>query len=186
MASEVSICNMALQKLGASRITSLNEDSRNARSCNACYSTLRDSELRKRSWGFARKQAQLAASTTEPLFGYEYAYLKPSDCLRILPPNDATVDWRTVGRYIYTDWGAPLDLEYIFRVTDPNQMDDTFREALACKMAHHMCEEITQSNQKKADALLEYRAAIAEARQVNAFEDISAEPPEDSWISARR
>ncbi len=186
MASVVSVSNLALQKLGAKRIVSLTQDSNNARECNACYAHVRDSELRKRSWGFARDFAQLAASGTTPLFGYTYAYLKPADCLRILPPNDPALDWRQVGSYIYTNWGAPLDLEYIRRVTDVNQMDSLFQEAWACKMAWQMCEAITQSNQKKTDIRDEYRDAIREARQVGSFEDIAGEAPEDPWLVAMR
>jgi hypothetical protein len=34
-----------------------------------------------------------------------------------------------------------------------------------------MCEEITQSNQKKADILTEYKDVIKEARRANSFED---------------
>lgn len=186
MASEVSIANLALQKLGAERITSLTQDHPNARHINNCFAHIRDSEIRKRSWGFARKFVQLPAATVAPIFSYTNAFALPSDCIRILPPRDATCDWRVVGRYIYTDWGAPLDLEYLHQVTDPNQMDVLFQEALACRIAWHCCEAITQSNQKKADTMTEYKAAIAEARQANAFENISDEPPEDVWVSVRR
>ena len=50
MASKVEIANRALQKLGAKRIASLSEDSRNARAINAAYDTLREAELRAHTW----------------------------------------------------------------------------------------------------------------------------------------
>ena len=56
MASEVDICNRALSKLGAARITSLTEDSVNARACNAMYESVRDAELRAHPWNFAMKR----------------------------------------------------------------------------------------------------------------------------------
>lgn len=189
MASEVSICNLALQKLGVGRqgrIVSLSQDSANARAMNNCYVMVRDAELRKRAWNFARKLDQLAASTTSPAFGLSYAYALPSDFIRLVPPNDRALDWRIRGRYIHTDYSAPLEIEYIYRVTDPNQMDALFQEALACKLAWQACEEVTQSNTKKADVMNEYKQAIADARQVNAFENISDEPPEDDWVAVRR
>jgi hypothetical protein len=42
MASIVGICNGALNQLGATTILSLNEDSKNARLCNARFSEVRD------------------------------------------------------------------------------------------------------------------------------------------------
>ena len=42
MASVVQICNSALNQLGASSITALTENSKNARICNERYETIRD------------------------------------------------------------------------------------------------------------------------------------------------
>lgn len=187
MASVVGICNRALQKLGAARITSLTEDSRNARSCNNAYEAVRDAELRAHTWTFAVKRAQLAADSDAPLgddFDLQYSF--PSDCLRILPPAETYLDWTIEGRKILTNDVAPLNVRYVYRVTDPNKFDAEFIEAVAAKLADELCEEITQSNSKQAAARQSYKEAIARARKSNAFESLSAEPPEDSWVAARR
>lgn len=187
--SDVAICNLALQKLGATRITSLTEDSRNARSCNACYEEIRDAELRRHMWNFAIIRKTLAADATAPDFDFGYAFPLPGDCLRLLPPNDNDLDW-TIENHngrpaVLTNDGDTLQIRYVKRITDPTAFDAAFVEALAAKLAWHLCEEITQSNQKKADALNEYRFAISEARRTNAIEQISADPPTDTWITAR-
>jgi len=186
MASEVGICNAALQKLGAKRIASLTENSPNARSCAAAYARIRDAELTKHAWSFAIKREVLAPLATTPAFGYAYQFLWPTACLRILPPNRAGLDWKVEGRTILTNEGDTLELPYIQRVIDPNDMTALFQDVLACALAAEMCEEITQSNQKKIDATGKYREVIREARRVNAFQEISAEPPEDTWVLARR
>jgi hypothetical protein len=191
MASEVSICNRALQKLGASRITSLTEDSPNARSCNNAYETVRDAELAAHPWSFARRRTSLAADSDTPEFGYEYQYTLPADYLRLLPSNDSHVDWQIESKsdgslVILTDYGAPLEIIYIARVEDPNLFHATFIESLACRLALEMCEEITQSNQKAEKMERQYTLAIREARRANAFERISDELPEDDWLAARR
>jgi hypothetical protein len=186
--SVVAICNRALQKLGADRITSLNEDSRNARSCNAAYESIRDSELRTHPWLFAIRRAELAADSEAPLGDdYDYQYTLPTDCLRILKPkNEAYLDWQIEGRNILSNETAPLTLRYIARITDPNVFDVEFVEAVAARLAAELCEELTQSNSKKAAAESDYEKAIKRARKTNAFESLSAEMPEDSWIAARR
>lgn len=189
MASEVGICNRALQKLGAKRIVSLTDDSVNARACNTAYAAVRDGELRAHPWSFATNRAQLSADSSAPLFGRAASYQLPSTCLRLLSPypevNLNSMDWVIEGRKIYTNDSAPLNVRFTDQVTDPNQMDALFREALACKLALEMCEELTQSNTKKADIRSDYTAAIREARRSNAMEKIAEMPPEDTWVTVR-
>lgn len=189
MASEVDICNRAIQKVGGKRIASLSEDSTNARACNAAYDALRQAELRANAWSFAIDRASIAADADEPEFGMAYSYTQPSDCLRVLDPypyaDFNSRDWQIEGRKIYTDMTAPLEIRYIADVTEVSTMDALFREALAAKIAIEICEQITQSNTKKAALLAEYKDIIAQARKVNAFEKIAQTPPEDSWITAR-
>lgn len=189
MASVVGICNAALQKLGAERINALDEDSANGRSCNAAYERLRDAELRAHPWRFAMTRDSLPADADAPAFGKARSFQLPANCLRVLPPypemNANDLDWEIEGRKIYTNDGAPLQIRYTKIVTDPNEMDALFREALASRMAHEMCEEITQSNTKQQLAADNYKMAIREARRTNAIESISADPPEDTWITVR-
>lgn len=189
MASEVEICNRALQRLGAKRITSLTEDSVNARACNLAYELLRDAELRKHPWNFAIERAALAADATEPEWGRSNAFQLPSDFVRLLPPypedNVNDRDWQIEGQKIYTDEGDPLYIRYIKQVTDPNQMDPLFREALSASIAYELCEELTQSNSKKADAKAGYKDIIGEAKKANAIDNIPTDPPLDTWISGR-
>jgi hypothetical protein len=184
--SNVAICNLALQKLGASRITSLTENSANARSCNACYELIRDAEIRRYAWNFAKTRTTLAPDAETPDFDFDYAFTLPPDCLRVLPPSRNDLDWSIESGKILTNDGDTLEIIYLKRVEDEALFDPAFVEAFACKLAWHMCEEITQSNQKKADILTEYKDVIKEAKRANSFERIADEPPEDTWITARR
>ncbi len=185
MASEVSICNEALQELGGSRIVSLTQDSVEARACNAIYAETRDQLLRRYAWSFAKTRAQLAASATEPAFEFDNAYPLPSDCLRVLLPQDADCDWTIEGRQILTNWGAPLEVVYLRQITDPNTMDVLFRRALAGELAMKLAEPLTQSNSKWEKAKLIRDEAVAEAKRTNAIEKLPVEPREDTWITAR-
>lgn len=189
MASEVSICNEALDILGAARITTLTEDSVNGRECNACYAELRDREIEKHRWNFARTRVVLAASSTTPAFDFSYAFPLPADCLRVQPPSRTGLDWQVENHLdapsIMTNDGTSINLIYYKRVTDPNVMPPTFRGALAAMIAWLKCEKITQSTTKKTDAKDFYRFQIAEARRTNAMQRIADETPEDVWITAR-
>lgn len=189
MASEVSICNRGLQILGARRIVDLSDDNKNARACNTAYEPRRDAMLRAHPWRFATTRAQLAADATAPAFGRARAFTLPTDCLRVLPPYPeeawADRDWIEEGGKIYTNDSAPLNVRYVQRVTDPNQMDPLFREALAADLAYHLCEEITQSNTKKAEARDARNDALSEARRTSAITGVAILAPDDTWITAR-
>lgn len=189
MASAVEICNRALQKLGAKRITSLTQDSSNARACNVAYESVLKSELRAHTWNFAIKRAEIAADATSPTWGKAKSFQLPSDFLFLAHdyPEDNlnSKDWQIEGRKILTDDAAPIYIRYIYLVTDPNEMDSLFIEAFATQLALQLCEEITQSNSKKDAIFTEYKDIIKTARKANAIEQISAEPPEDTWITVR-
>lgn len=189
MATKVEIVNRALQLLGAKRITSLGEDSRNARAASAAYEPVKLAELRKHPWSCATKRAQLAADSTAPLFTKSNAYQLPADWVRLLDPDPEVtlndLDWNIEGKRIITNDSAPLNIRYIYDVTDPNEMDALFREAFSAKLAEALCEEITQSNSKIATANVAYKEAIAEAKRTNGIEKTAAKPPEDSWVTCR-
>lgn len=189
MAAAVDIANRAMQKLGAATLTALTDDSRNARACNRAYTTLRDAELEAHSWGFAIKRAALAEDAVAPTWGRGHAYTLPSDFLRLLPPypedDTNTRDWLIENGKIYTDDTSPLYIRYVARIESVNEMTPMFREVLAARIALELCEEITQSNQKKAALAEEYERAIRHARRVNAIQRVPAAAVEDPWISAR-
>lgn len=188
--SDVSICNLALQKLGAARIMARSENSRNAKSVAACYEALRDNELRKYLWNFAKRRASLAASSTVPAFTFANAFPVPTDFLRLIKPVRLGLDWtleQHVGALaILTNDAAPLSMRYLAKVTNPTLFDPAFVEMLACKIAWHTCEDITQSNTKKAALMQEYGEHRAEARKTNAFELPSQDEPEDDWLVSRQ
>lgn len=189
MASDVDICNRALQKLGASRITTLTEDSRNARSCNVAYTPVLEAMLRKHAWNCGIKRASIAADATAPTWGKANSFTLPTDFLYLIDnypeysSND--LDYVIEGRSLVTDFDAPFQMRYIGKITDPNIMDSLFREAFATNLALELCEEITQSNTKKDSLKDDLREIMKEARKANAFEKIPSSPVDPTWITVR-
>lgn len=111
MASEVEICNSALIKLGDDTITSLTDDSKRARLCNAQFARLRDEVLRAHPWNFAIRRASLAKLSQAPAFEFAAAFRLPEDpyCLRVLllfdgsaPQGISRHRWKIEGRTLPT------------------------------------------------------------------------------------
>lgn len=181
----VNIVNIALVKLGdAEQITSLTQGGKTATIANTIYHPLRRAELRRHPWNFAKKRQQLAVDPTEPLHGFSYKYSKPNDFIRLHPQADAT-DWTIEGDYILTDDSAPLEIIYIYDHTDVNKWDALFVQAVAQLLAIEFNQYRTNSNTKKQLLVEDYKDIVAEARRVNAIENISAELPDDDWVTVR-
>jgi hypothetical protein len=190
MTDAVSICNLALQRVGSKTISALSDDTTAGRACNRVYTQARDSELRAHSWAFARERVQVAADSANPPFGAAKRYALPSDSLRILPTNgrdgtDTQDDFEIFGRFIHTDHSTPINLVYVKRVTDEETFDALFVELLIARIAMDIAEKVTQSNRKKEAATIHYKEVQKEARRVNAFERPPQKPPVDTWLNAR-
>lgn len=207
-ATEVSICNLALSRLGDDTITSLSDNTKPARECNRLYAITRDMELRSHNWNFAIFRTSVAADETAPTWGYDYRYELPVDCLRLLeienteggtsinPSGGAGTygGWRIEAgnfgdssrRFIVTSYGGPLYIRYISRVTDAAVFDTLFVNALAARLAMDLSTVLTNNNTLKEASARLYEHAIAEARAMDAIESSRRAMPETSWITARR
>lgn len=190
MANQVGIYNRALQKLGAKFLSSTSDATVAGRACNVCYVPIRQALLRSHTWNFAVARATLSALSPAPTWGRSTEFQLPSDFLKIHPEyeerNSLSRDWVIEGKKIVTNWTDSLELRYIKDVTDVNEMDPLFRELLSTVMAFEMCEQITQSNQKKEGLRADRRDILIEARRANAIDKVSSMPPEDPWITVRR
>jgi hypothetical protein len=77
------ICQLALGNLGETReLTSLGEQSKEAKACSRWYPTARDIVLRAYPWPFARRIASLVLAPTESNIRWQYMYDLPSDFLK--------------------------------------------------------------------------------------------------------
>ncbi len=188
-ASNVRIANRALQKLGAGRISSLDQDHPNARSMKAAFDSVRDMELRRYDWSFAIKRASIAADgTDETILNTWKRYSLPNDFLKLIRDDEsgAHPDWKIEGLYILSADASPLEIRYIARIEDPNFYDTLFIEAFAGRLAMECCEEITQSDGKMDRVVAAYKEDIAEAKRIGAIEKPAQDFPEDPWLTARR
>lgn len=194
MASEVSIANAALSKLGSSRkLESLTQDDPNARTMSASFERIRDALLRKYTWGFSIRRASIAADGDQTTWGDHDRYSLPNDFLRLIRDDESgqQVDWRIEGgaegegSFIVSDDGSPLEIRYVARVEDPNAFDSLFVEAFASWLAHDACKEITGSTDLKRDLKSNLDDALAEATRVGAIEKPAEDAPEDGWVNAR-
>ncbi|WP_374382936.1 hypothetical protein [Dongia sp.] len=187
--STVSICNRALDLLGADPITSLEDGSKAANLCQRNFEPSADSVLRLYPWNAALRRARLPALAETPAWGYRYQYQlpqgpEPAFCLRLLEV-DSDADYRVEGRRILCDSAAPLDILYIGRIVDAANYDPLLAEAVAAKLAVQLAGNLTESAARIEAARDYLRAVLAEAKATDAQEGSSGDLVVDAWLVAR-
>ena len=185
MASVVQICNSALNQLGASSITALTDDSKNARLCNERYTTIRDAVFRSHPWNCLIKRVQLAQDSDTPAWGFDYQYTLPADCLRILGIKDYNSDYKVEGRKLLISESS-VYLIYLAQITDVNELDVLLRETISAHLAQDIAYAITANLQVAKLMAEKYQAKLSEARHADSSEGYNTNPelaPTDQIIT---
>lgn len=171
MAGQVDIINMAYGKLAQDRgISSLADQTKEARTATRVWDTVRDIVLEARNWPFALKAEALALDAEAPQPGWLYRYSVPAECLTLkavvdeaglrsqrhlsgLCEPDYLAHLKRSGAYDYDmAYGANgtsilSDLPqayavYVMRVTDTGRFPAHFIDALACRLAAELAPPI--------------------------------------------
>jgi hypothetical protein len=191
MASVVNMCNSALNLLGASTISALTDDTKNARLCNQRYEPVRNRVFRSHAWNCLHKRVQLAQNSTAPVVEYDHAYALPSDCLRVLKIHNGTtdsiatsLDYKLEGRNIVTDLDT-IFLIYIALDTDPNNYDTYLRESISHQLAADLAYAITNNATLANNYMTRADERLREARFIDATENSLGTVEANEFTDAR-
>lgn len=193
MASEVTICNLALAHLGTANINSLDDASKEGRACKLHYAAARDAVLRDHPWNFAASREYLALLSGVTPVGWSYAYAYPSDCLFAreiwqdtpqLEPTPFEV-MRISGQRVLATDEANAALEYTAQVTDTAQFDSLFIDALGYKLAAELAMPLTRSIPITQAMLSLYMSRMAQATTVDSREGRKDPDHPNGFIQAR-
>lgn len=152
------ICNMALAFIAKGRISSMDEQTEQARQCKLFYDVVKKDLLRNYTWGFAKKidkLAELTQAETSPYWQYIYTY--PQKCVAVRKIFD-----KESGREVLSGQQKEWDLymasdnvlgigcnipkaylEYTYEVDDTNLFSADFIDAFAHLLAFNICIQLT-------------------------------------------
>lgn len=176
--TKLEIVNRGLQRIGARRLASLVENSRERLEVDAVYNPIVRQELMGHRWTFAIKRALIMVDGTPPVFGKSFRYALPEDYLRMAPrdPTEMTFakDSLVESGFILTNFGGDLNLRYVFDVTtlpDPEaEFHPLFANAVSMRLAMELAETLTQSGSKLDRVERAYTFYINLARRIDAIE----------------
>lgn len=138
---------MALAKLGANRITSITDNTAEAKHCNTFFDDIADLVMVEGSWATTIKRASLNKTTNTPTFGYTSEFQLPTDpfCLKLLNVDDVTpgsIEHRVEGDKLLTNTST-IKVRYIGRVTNTQSYGPFLTQAIISRLAAELAYPIT-------------------------------------------
>ena len=191
--SETSICNMALARIGANRITSLTDGSPQSIICTLHYEQTRDALLRSHCWRFARARQTLSQNVSDPEFEWTYQYDLPNDFLAMISvytdsdqPDKSTVDsYALEGKMLMTE-DSTCEIRYIKQVKDPTQFDPLFVEVLVLQLAMKFVVALAQDSNARQDIGQELLILMRKVRAMDRQEtNTIGRSDRPTWIDSR-
>lgn len=194
MADKLSLFNDALLILGERKLASLSEAREPRRALDDTYDKALDYCLEQGFWNFAMRAIQVDSSASvTPTFGYQFAFPKPSDFIRMYRQSaNPTLDpplLDIVDEPNY--WFAnvdPLYVKYVSNSTaygkDLSLWPETFADYVANRMALKTCKRITGKDPGD-DLIKAEKRARMDARAKDAMNEPPGFPPAGTWVRAR-
>ena len=192
MPSKLSIYNGALRMLGERKLSALTESREPRRLLDDVW----DDDgvkrcLQQGQWNFAMRTVQIDYSpSVEPDFGYQRAFDKPSDCVRVCGVcsdeyfRNSLVDYNDEASF----WFADIDVIYVRYVSDDEEYGldlanwpANFTAFVEGWFAFQIAPGITGSKISKADV----DKLLNEARTTDSMEEPPGLQPTGSWTRAR-
>lgn len=192
---KLGLYNGALLILGERKLSSLSEAREPRRALDDAYDSALEYGLSRGFWNFAMRaiQADSSASVT-PTFGWNYAFAKPSDFVRLYnfgstetfdPPLMSVVDEPNY-------WFANVDPLYVKYVSNDNAYggdtsiwSETYADYIMTRLAIKTCKRIT-GKAPDTDMFALEKKALAVARSQDAMDEPPGFPPRGTWVNSRR
>lgn len=158
--SPTEICNLALSWLAGNRITSLEDDSDEARLCKANYNMSRRAVLEEQEWTFAIRRDEIPSLASPPLFGYQFQFLVPSTLIygiAVYDPADANIrneeaeqirhsyETNSDGANIILADIEKIHIKFVGEVINTSRHSPLFDQTLAAHIAMNIAVQLTEN-----------------------------------------
>ena len=209
MVSKVEICNIALQNLGANKITSITDNTVEAIECNLRYDTARRALLAMHPWNFAIKRASLNADVTAPAFNYGYAFTLPSDFLALVMTKqeeqyqgaqpramnttqyvEDVVSYLSIDKYRIegdklVSYNSEVGIIYVADIEDEQSFSPSFVDLLGRYLAALIAYKITGNMQERNTQMELFKFELEEYRGLDSQQGVFDKLEVSQFLSSR-
>ncbi len=185
--TDVEICSVALVKIGASEISSFDDETFEADVARRLYEVTLRGLVASHPWHFSMAEAELDPVAEPAVGGFSYVFALPVDLLRIVSAGAGSrargLDYRLSGNRLHAA-SSRVVLRYQRR-PETAAFPPFFVQALIARLAAEFCLPLTEGT-SRADAL--YKLASAEHKVARLIDSQQAMPRavEDFTLIAAR
>lgn len=196
MPSKLSLYNGALRILGERKLASLTESREPRRKLDEIWDAdALNTVLEAGQWNFAIRSVALTADPSiTPAFGYQYAFARPDDFVRVAGVCEDEFFDIPLKRYTFEGgyWRCDLQTLYVRYVSNDSHFGGdyslwppTFARYAEAWLAEQAALGITQDANKKALAEAARKRFLTDASGNDAMEQPPKFKPRGSWTNAR-
>lgn len=146
MTSKVKICNLALARLGISSITSLTDNTIEAKMCNTMFEEVAKEVMTTGVFSSTITRQDLNLTDNTPAFKFVYEFQLPTNpkCLRVLDLEDYCGEFAVEGDKLLCDVST-MAIRYIAYLTDSDNYDEMLKRCIVAKLAAELAYPLTGS-----------------------------------------
>jgi hypothetical protein len=186
--SKTDILNKALTLVGASPVTSIDDNTNNARILSRVYEGSLRSILSECKWNFATTRVLLSLSTDTMAWndsGENYVYVRPTDVIRIFETNDNSAIWREELDYIISDTSG-LGIRYVQYLDVPSKYPSFFIDAFIDRLCSDIAFAIVNSSTLGETFYTKYESiSLPKAISINSQSGAQQYLQDDAWELAK-
>ena len=190
--------NEALLLLKQTTLTTVADDILARYRLDDAWTKATNKALEEGVWHFAVRTVAIPfSSDVTPAFGWNYAFLKPTDYVRTVALSSNMYftgpfnDWDDDGTYWWANW-TPLYVKYVSNDTSLGGYNlGTWPESFCTYQAHELAERVaplltSMSGAEKEEFRKEKKRALADARAKASFNLPAMRPPSGRLVRARK
>jgi hypothetical protein len=197
---KLDIYNRALLILGSRRLSSLSENREPRHLLDQAWGASDNvvaRALEVADWNFATKAVEgTTSASVDPHFGYNYAFDKPTDLVRLTNLSSSPTFSRALAHGEYVDeakfWYTnhnPIYIRYVSNAADygfdSSKWTEAFKEYIAACLAEDVCEPITNSDAKMRRVIYIKNDAKKHAKSRDAMDEGVKRLPSGTWSRSR-
>lgn len=197
MATQLDLYNAALGYIGERPLSSLDEDRTARRDLDIVWNTgFIDRVLSAAQWKFAMRTVKLTACTgSTPNFGFQYAYSKPADLVRLAKFSSEETEYMPENNYrseagFWLTNVTPIYVTYVSNMAsyggNLGEWPPLFTAFAELELASRIIMRLTNAPDLLKQVMALKTQARKEAEAVDAMEGPTEFPPVGSWNRARR
>lgn len=188
--SSVDICNLALDRIGDSPISSIDmPTSQKEETVSRWYDQVRRTLLREYVWNFAQAYGTLSRSG-DGNGPYEDKYPLPVDCVRLntigTDKDYPVTDYEIMGRDLHCSEGNSVNVWYNRDETDVNMMDAAFINIFVLRLAMKIAVKFSKKKGLREDISRELAEEEGKAVSVDGQERVPRRRQTSKYLTARR